>query len=165
MKNIIENNDINIIKEDKQFKFRVAGIVEKDNKILISKMHYNSYYCFPGGHVEILEDTNKAIERELNEELYFKVNVKSLFLIHENFYKNRNKNFHELCFYYLVEPKENITTEDKEHEEIDHGSLVKYKYKWVEKSELKNYNLHPKVVVEKIEKNDKNFKHFISKDD
>lgn len=158
------NNDIKIIKENKQFKFRVSGIIAKNNKVLICNMHYNNYFCFPGGHVEVLEDTFHAIERELNEELYFKVKVNKLFAIHENFYKNRNKNFHEICFYYLAEPLEEIVFEDKKHQEIDHGNLVEYLYKWVEKDKLKDYNLHPKIIVEKLEKNNDNFMHFITRD-
>lgn len=158
------DRDIKIKKDNEQFKFRVAGIIEKDNKILIARMDYNEYFCFPGGHVEMLENTKHAIERELNEELYFKIKTKDLFAIHENFYRNKNKDFHEICFYYLAEPKEEINLIDKYYEEIDHGSLVKYEYKWIDKKDLRNYNLHPKFIVEKIINNNKNFEHFISKD-
>ncbi len=160
----MENNDIKILKDYKEYKFRVAGIVIKNNKVLICRMHYNNYYCFPGGHVEILEDSLHAIERELNEELYFKVNIKSLFALHENFYENRNKKFHEICFYYLAEPVEEVLLEDRIYEEIDHGNLVKYLYKWVDRNKLKDYKLHPEIIVEKLEKNDEKFMHFITKD-
>ena len=161
---MIENNDIKLEKNNKAFKFRVAGIIEKDNKILVAKADCSRFPCFPGGHVSFLEDTKTALQRELDEELYFKVKVEDLFLIHENFFKNDNKNFHELCFYYIAKPLEDVETVDKDYEEIDHGFLIKYHYKWIEKNKLLDYNLHPKFVIKKLLKNDKENIHFVSSD-
>ena len=132
----VNKNDIKIVNANKQFKFRVAGIIELDNKILVTKMRDNNFYCFPGGHVELLEDTLLAAERELGEELYFNFKLKKLLYIHENFFNHRNKNFHELCFYFSGKPAiKNLKTEDLIWEEIDNGEKLYHNYKWVDLKE------------------------------
>jgi hypothetical protein len=49
--------DVRIKNQGRRFKFRVAGIIEHDNKVLVVKMNQNPFFCFPGGHVELLEET------------------------------------------------------------------------------------------------------------
>ena len=90
--------DIRINNNGRRFKFRVAGIIQQKNKVLLVRMNENKFFCFPGGHVELLEDTARAVERELNEELYFKVKVDKLLYIHENFFDAPEGKYHELCF-------------------------------------------------------------------
>ena len=103
---VLHQPDVKIVQNNQRFKYRVAGIIECEDKILVTKMGHNSFYCFPGGHVELLEDTKTAVERELNEELYFKVEILELLYIHENFFEDSNGKFHELCFYFTAKPKE-----------------------------------------------------------
>ena len=56
--------DIHINHEKKQFKFRVCGILTHDGKYLLVKVQNNTFYCLPGGHAEIGEDTITATLRE-----------------------------------------------------------------------------------------------------
>lgn len=157
--------DIRLKDGNKRFKFRVGGIVECNNKILIVKMNKNDFYCFPGGHVELFEDTKEALIRELNEELYFDAEVSNLVAVNENFYKLRGDNFHELCFYYFASPKDkNLTLEDKFITEQDKGGTVTHNYKWVNINELEQYDIKPKEIVNYITRN-KTLKHFITKQD
>ena len=51
------------------FKFRVSGIIIKDNKILLVDMNNSNFLCLPGGYVELGETTEKACLRELEEEV------------------------------------------------------------------------------------------------
>jgi len=156
--------DIRISDNDNRFKFRVAGIVEKDNKILIDKFNNNSFYCFPGGHVELLEDTKKAIERELKEELFFKTEIDELLFIHENFFIAKDKNFHELCFYYKAHPiDKGYIPKDLIYCENDKGSLVNHEYKWINKDELLKYEVQPKIIIENIIQNNLH-KHLVTND-
>ena len=140
--------DVKINNNGKRFKFRVAGIVEHDGKVLMVRMNNNPLFCFTGGHVELLEETSKAIERELNEELFFKVEVKKLICIHENFFEDNNGKFHELCFYFTAKPKEeNFVLEDKDHEELDKGYWVHHEYRWINKEDLRNFKAEPKLII------------------
>ena len=49
--------DIKIDSNEGKFKFRVCGILKHQNKYLIVKINNNKFYCLPGGHVELDEDT------------------------------------------------------------------------------------------------------------
>ena len=55
--------------EQNKFNFRVGAIIKKENKVLIHRLKNFDFWLLPGGRVEMLEDTKKAILRELNEEL------------------------------------------------------------------------------------------------
>ena len=157
--------DIKMKDELIRFKYRVAGIVEYENKVLIVKMNKNDFFCFPGGHVELMETSLDALKRELKEELYFDVKIKELFCINENFFYSdiRHKNYHELCFYYLCEPSdENFVFEDRIIEENDKNSIVYHNFKWVEKNKLIGYNIKPEVILDNYLKNSK-FLHLITK--
>ena len=49
--------DIKIDTLTDRFKFRVCGILKHNNKYLGVKIQNNTFYCLPGGHAEIGEDT------------------------------------------------------------------------------------------------------------
>ena len=58
---------IRMKKDNISFKFRVAGIIIKDNKILLDKTENSPNYYLPGGYVELGETTKQALMRELKE--------------------------------------------------------------------------------------------------
>lgn len=61
--------DIKVNSIEGRFKFRVCGILEHNGKYLIVKINHNKFYCLPGGHIELGEDTETAVKREMKEEL------------------------------------------------------------------------------------------------
>ena len=161
----MNKKDIKIILDNSNFKFRVAGIIENNNKILVTKMRDNTFYCFPGGHVELLEDTFSAAKRELGEELYFDFDLTKLMYIHENFFDHKNKHFHELCFYFKGKPKEkDFVEKDLIWEEIDNGEKLYHDFRWIDLNRIKEYDIRPKQIVEYYLKNKNRFKHFCTRD-
>ena len=70
--------DIRIDTKNERFKFRVCGILTANGKFLAVKIANNSFYCFPGGHAEIGEDTTDAVKREMQEELGYPIKIKRL---------------------------------------------------------------------------------------
>jgi ADP-ribose pyrophosphatase YjhB (NUDIX family) len=160
----INTVDVRIDLESKKFKYRVAGIIEDDGKLLVVRMRQNPFYCFPGGHVELLEDTQTAVKRELEEELYFKVDVQKLLYIHENFFKAENKDFHELCFYFKCTPiDKNLKKEKILWHEIDKGEELTHEYVWIDKKEILKEHVEPKEVLQQYLKNSEEFLHFITR--
>ncbi|ADU27485.1 NUDIX hydrolase [Ethanoligenens harbinense] len=85
------------------FHFRVAGVLCRQGKVLLHRSEKDGYYAFPGGRVEPFEDSEQALCREFQEEMGQPVKIDRLLVVHENFFRNRGKTFHELGFYYLVE--------------------------------------------------------------
>lgn len=94
--------DIGIKSEHGKFKFRVCGILIKNNKVLVYEGKTINGFCFPGGHVELGETTMSAVEREMKEELNLStINVNNLICINENIYGlSENKVAHEIAYYY-----------------------------------------------------------------
>ena len=149
--------DIKIDNEEGKFKFRVCGILEHNGKYLVVKMNQNKFFCLPGGHIELGEDTDMAILREMREELDFEVNIQRLVAINQNFFKdNDGKDFHEIGFYYIVNAidESKITTHDYEREELDKGKIQHLVFKWVTLEELKQMDFRPKFLVDCIDKKD-----------
>ena len=158
-------NDIRVDKEKTNFKFRVAGIVESHGKILVTKMREDEFFYFPGGHVELLEDTKSAAERELKEELYFDFKVGELLYIHENFFRSRGKESHELCFYFKVEVLDkNLQEADLVWQEIDNGEKLFHDYRWLELRDIERFDIRPKEVVKNYVKDKNKFMHFSTRE-
>ena len=150
--------DISIKSEDGKFKFRVCGILEHNEKYLLVKINTNSFYCLPGGHVELGEDTDTAILREMQEELGYEVKIKKLLAINQNFFydQNDNKKFHELGFYYLVEAvdENKINTSDYVREELDKGKIQHLDFKWFNLNQLQTNDVRPNFIKDILSNDD-----------
>lgn len=145
------------------FNFRVAGVLCRQGKVLLHRNEKDGYYAFPGGRVEPFEDTEESLRREFREEMAQPVKIDRLLAVHENFFRNRGKTFHELGFYYQVafdgEPVIPVegTFFSKEREEDGTPHL---KFVWVELAQvdvlplrpdfMKPRLLHPSAQVEHV---------------
>ena len=143
--------EIDISNEKERFKFRVCGVVEQDEKILFIKHQKNKFFCLPGGRVEIGEDTETAIKREMFEELGIHVDIKKLLTISQNlFYLENEKTFHELVFYYLVSPVNKLPTIEFEKDEIDKGVFCHHRFNWFALNEINKTDFKPENLKEII---------------
>lgn len=158
--------DIKIKSEEGRFKFRVCGIVEKDQKFLVIRMNENKFYCLPGGHVELGEDTQTAVLREMKEELGYEVEIKKFACVHQNLFKTEDgKPFHELGFYYIVQPiNSKIETKNYYRTENDKGEIKTHEFRWVTKCELENLDFRPETIKNAILNNAENFECYITKE-
>lgn len=155
--------NIKIDSNDKKFKFRIAGLLINNGKILTVQMMDNGIYCLPGGHCIVGEDTLKTIEREILEETGIKVKADKLSAIVENFFERSNGDMiHELNFIYtlsvigkLEKNKDWITYED------DEDCKKKLEFKWIEIKDFEKFNVKP-VIIKDIIGSD-NLKHYIIK--
>ena len=91
--------DLTFKTEDGVFNYRVCAIIKHNNKLLAMKNNNTPYYYLPGGRVNMHEDTDTAIKRELKEELGIDANiVRPLWLVQSFFIEDEIKEkFHELC--------------------------------------------------------------------
>ncbi len=158
--------DIEIKTDKKKFKYRVNGIVIKDNKILTIKMKNNVSYCLPGGHVELGEDSKTAIIREMLEELDTNVTIQKELAVVENFYTDKNSLLtHEISFYYIVNPDNfsNISLEDYSKYENDKGEIKQHNFVWLPINTLREFDFRPTFIKEKLINNNYEFEHIIIK--
>jgi len=118
---------------------RVAGIVTKDNKILLIHRQKNGkkYYVFPGGSVEKNEVNEEALIREIKEETSIKVEIKRLVYVHDY---QTSQQYYYLCEYHGGRPR------------LASGSIEKQRMKtkndfyqplWVDISRLSGLLLYP----------------------
>lgn len=161
----MDDNDVKIDNCFGNFKFRVNGILMHNNEILIVKMSPNSFYCLPGGHVKIGEDTKNAIIREIKEETGYDSHINKLITITENFFVRKNgKKIHELGFYYLLNLDNKEKINNKEYEVIeDNQENMQLHFKWISIDEIKNIDFKPQELKEKIENMNIDFEHLIIK--
>ena len=137
--------DVKLHNNEGNFKFRVCAVVEQDGKYLIMSVNDKQNIMFPGGHVELNEDTATALQREILEEVGCQVEIKKLFCVHENFYVSGNggERFHELAFYYHVMPIIALPKQDWDKQENDKGVLKSLHFRWVNLEQLKDVTIYP----------------------
>jgi len=153
--------DIKLKSDDYDFKFRIAGCLLVDDSILTVQMCNNGFYCFPGGHLQLGEDSKTAIIREFKEETKFDCHVEKLFAIVENFFKNNSgKLIHEVCFFYLLK-SEGMKKNDFTLTENDENVLKNLEFKWYKLSELESVNFKPIILKDKLIKKDFTFEHIV----
>lgn len=146
--------DIKIDNNEGKFKFRVCGILEHNGKYLAVKINKNKFYCLPGGHVELGEDTNQAVLREMREELGFEIKIKRLVAINQNFFSTADgRPFHEIGYYYIIEAVDpsKVTSGDYVREELDKGKIQHLEFKWFTPLELSRTDFRPSFITKCLE--------------
>ena len=160
-------NDIEIKNDHVKFKYRVNGILIRDNKILALKMKNNISYCLPGGHVELAEDSKSAMFREMLEETQTEMYIDNDFAIIESFYlDNNNLQTHEISFYYTLLAKnyDKIPFENYSLTELDNGKQKTHNFEWLDISKLHEIDFRPAFIKEKLISGKYDFEHFIVKE-
>ena len=163
---------ITIKDEDSKFSIRVAAIIYNCDmtKVFMQRQKNYDFYMFPGGRVELHEDTIKAIKRELKEELGIENEDIYLKYISENFISFPNQKYHEIGFYYILKIDENKYQyfSSKEYNSLDEINDGKSKFCWIPLNELDNFKIMPQIMKDKIlnqsASDDKTVEHIIYKE-
>lgn len=153
---------ITIKDDNNRFGVRVSGIIyNKDKtKIFMQRQGNHDFYMFPGGRIELHEDSLSAIKRELMEELNINEDV-NLSYIGESFINFPGLKYHEISFFYkLVIDENKYGYYDSEYDCLDLNE-GKSKYKWIKLDEIDNYKINPEIMKEKLKKESTNIEHFI----
>ena len=145
---------ITIKEQGSRFGVRVAAIIFNHDmsRIFMQKQNDNDYYMFPGGRLEVHEDSKTAILRELDEELGIKENAQLKYITESFIQFPNNKKYHEIGFYFIVkidEQKYNYNL-DKTYNSLDEENDGKSEFVWLDKNELKNYKIMTNFMFEKI---------------
>ena len=161
----IVREHIKIKNEHYTFKLRVSGIIIKENKVLMVEMDDANFFCLPGGHVELGENTEEAMIREMKEETTKETYIKKYLGNIENFFINKhNIGIHEVAYYYLLDFKEEVELKDIVRIENDEGTEVKLNFKWIELNDLDSVNIKPNYLKKLLTSDDLEFKHIIIND-
>ena len=101
----------------REFIVRSCAILIHGSAVLAEEAAYGdgtSFYCLPGGHVKFGEDLASTLSREIDEEAGLNVEVDKLVYVHENFYRHRGVDSHEIGFYFLVDLSSEFPAPDGE---------------------------------------------------
>ena len=86
----------------KQIEIISRAIIIRGHKTLLCRGKGNSWYYFPGGHVEFGETVEEALIRELKEEAGVNLEIIKPIGIVENVFLQKNKKRHEINFVFLA---------------------------------------------------------------
>ena len=141
--------DIRIMIGDIKFSSRAVGVIKKNNKILFQQRVGDDYWALPGGAIETLERSKDVVVRELEEEIGLKdVKVIRPLWFVEYFFKLEGVTWHQYIIGHLI---------DIFDEEIINKDLIKgieknknIIYKWIDIKDIKNSNIKPNYLKEKL---------------
>ena len=145
---------VNIKNDNNTFCVRVGAIIYNKEKthVLLQQPESKKFLLIPGGRLEIGENIDETVARELNEELWIKNEKLSLKYVLETFAKLPKIYYHELGFYYVTTIDENKYGYDIDKEfhskDEDHDGVSIFK--WFKLSELPNYEMIQEGLKDKI---------------
>jgi len=139
---------ITIKEEGMRFGARAGAIIynEDKTKVLLENQD-NERYMFPGGRIDVHEDSEAAIVRELKEELNLETDLKLKNIV-EMFLDSSKTKYHEIGFYYLSTIKENEVKNN--FKSLDGNGI----FEWISISDLENHKILAKPIKDKIVKNE-----------
>ncbi len=139
--------DITINVEDYILNVRAAAVIIHNGKILVHRNINSDHYALPGGRVEIGENSENTIKREILEEMGKQVELVGYISTIENFFEMKGKKYHEIEF---VHKAEFIKKEDKLLQDTIKNIEGKdfLQYEWLEIEKIEQYPLMPKVIKE-----------------
>ena len=143
--------DLSIDIEDYKLNIRAGGLIIHNNKILAHKNINKDHYRIPGGRIELGENSETTIKREIQEELGKDIDILKYSSTIENFFYMNEKKYHELYFLYRIEFK---NEEDKKIEYTMHNMEGKdyLQYEWLDIDKIDEYNILPECLKDMLKK-------------
>ena len=139
--------DITINVENHILNVRAAGVIIHNNKLLVHRNINSDHYALVGGRVQIGEDSETTVKREIEEELGKKVEITSYISTVENFFEMKGPKYHEILFIYKAE------FVDEQDKKIDYTlknieGKDYLQYEWLDLEKIDEYPILPKVTKE-----------------
>ena len=133
------------------FRYRAAGIVVEDGKVLFISDDNLDYLYTVGGGVHMGEKSEDCVRREMWEETGTEYEIDHLAVIVENFFDGRGGiidgyDCHCLEFYYLMKSLGDIKLESKS---VNADGNVE-RLVWIPINEINKYNIKPSFLKDRI---------------
>ncbi|RXK17308.1 NUDIX domain-containing protein [Macrococcus sp. DPC7161] len=135
--------DLTLLLDQQKLNIRTSVLIKRGDEWLIHQGKKEKFATSIGGRIKLLEDSRKALAREIEEELNIKVSKERLQFrtIVENFFSYNKQKYHELLFIYQLE----ITDELGFDKIVDQPDET-FDFFFVNQEELKNIDMKPELL-------------------
>lgn len=162
--NVLNQRDILFKTDGYIFSYRVAGILIKNDRVLLQRSSDDTGYSFPGGHVSFGETNAESLIREFKEEMSVGIKVENLQWVAEIFFNWGNRPCHQICLFYRIalldETRIKLTDTFQGIDSLDRVK-ANIEFSWIPLSDLMNIELYPVNAREKLLNPSNSIEHFI----
>jgi len=159
----MKNMDLTIADSENMLNVRVAGIIIKDNRVLMVKNLRSDYIYSLGGRLKLGESARQGVVREIAEETGITLGIDRLGFIHENFFigstpSKMGRQVYEITFYFYMKVPEDFCVETGvETADDDRETLV-----WLDWHSDERY--YPQFFRTELDNPVKEIKHIVTDD-
>lgn len=153
--------DVSIDIENYRFNYRVAGLIKKENKILVHHAFKFNHVTLPGGRVKSGEDSIAALKREIKEEIGEDAEYIRSVAIVENIFKEEGKKYHEILIVHELKFIDKNAYRRKIYS-IEPHKKDKLEFLWYNMQEENKYDFLPKKLFDVLKENNNEFVHIIN---
>lgn len=133
------------------FKYRVAAVCIDQGYVLLQQFAGYSFWCLPGGRVEMMESAETTIRREMQEELGLEVQVERALWIAENFFEgHQERPYHELGWYFLISLPPGCALLEKQQVVQGVDGETQFALRWFPIDALQEVELYPPFLRQRL---------------
>lgn len=136
--------DVTFVSGTQRFKYRVCAVIIHDGRILAMHDEVSPYYYLPGGKVMLGETAERAVLRELEEELGITARIVRPLWLNQGFFKEDVNwlEYHELCLYFLIDVSGTDLLERGGRFTLFEGRHT-HEFEWLPLDRLKDEYIYP----------------------
>ena len=143
--------DISFNADDIRFNYRVCAVIIDSGRILAVRDDAQPYYYLPGGRVKTGEPAEKAILREITEELCIEAEIIRPLWFNQSFFNEdvTHRDYHELGIYFLIDISKTDLLKKGDKFTIKENNVI-HRFEWIEFKRLETEYFYPLFLKKEI---------------
>lgn len=143
--------DISFDLENQKFNYRVCAMIISENRILAMHDERSPYFYLPGGRVKMGETAERAVVREIREELGVTLEIIRPLWLNQAFFTEDVDaiRYHELCIYFLMDSSNTDLLKRGSRFTLTEGEHT-HTFEWLEFDRLKDEYFYPNFLKNQI---------------
>lgn len=136
--------DITYVAGREKFNYRVCAVIISGGKILAMRDERSPYFYLPGGRVQLGETAERAVIREVEEELCVTPTILRPLWLNQGFFTEDvdQLRYHELCIYFLMDVSGTGLLDRGERFTLHEGSH-RHDFEWLAFERLQDEYFYP----------------------